>query len=511
MHLSSFRFLHEIGSVCLFGILIRWMVSINPYSGKGKPPMFGDFEAQRHWMEVTYNLPVSEWYHNTSRNNLTYWGLDYPPLTAYHSWICGFTASLLNSSWIALPESQGIETPEHKLFMRVTAIIADILIYIPAICALVYQRRTFYGGFPYIIKICQEIAVALLAPAQILIDHGHFQYNCVSLGLIAWAVFAINRRQDVLSAVLFSLALNYKHMSLYLALPFFFYLLGRCREAGLKDGLKKLTAIGAAVVATFALCWLPFIWDRKDASQVLLRLFPFSRGIFEDKVANVWCALNVVVKLQRWNVGLLATVSGVLTLTGSLISGFDLLRNPNDQKFKYALVNGGLVFFLLSFQVHEKGILLAALPATLLLTDEPKACTWFLTACTFSMFPLLLKDGLAIPTFALVAFFLTLSYAFLDWKEAASPEDNHLERDESDEIQQEFVAALMIISVTGFVILSAACQFAPIYPRWPDLWTLLLSVYSCGHFILFLVYFHIRQFGAEPILLKPRPKTLKAD
>ena len=29
-------------------------------------------------------------YTNTSSNDLMYWGLDYPPLTAYHSWICGF-------------------------------------------------------------------------------------------------------------------------------------------------------------------------------------------------------------------------------------------------------------------------------------------------------------------------------------------------------------------------------------------------------------------------------------
>lgn len=29
--------------------------------GAGKPPMFGDYEAQRHWQEVTYNLPVQEW------------------------------------------------------------------------------------------------------------------------------------------------------------------------------------------------------------------------------------------------------------------------------------------------------------------------------------------------------------------------------------------------------------------------------------------------------------------
>ena len=31
-------------------------------AGAGKPPMFGDYEAQRHWMEITYNLPIREWY-----------------------------------------------------------------------------------------------------------------------------------------------------------------------------------------------------------------------------------------------------------------------------------------------------------------------------------------------------------------------------------------------------------------------------------------------------------------
>ena len=31
-------------------------------AGEGKAPMFGDYEAQRHWMEITYNLPIHEWY-----------------------------------------------------------------------------------------------------------------------------------------------------------------------------------------------------------------------------------------------------------------------------------------------------------------------------------------------------------------------------------------------------------------------------------------------------------------
>lgn len=59
---------------------------IRPWSlGYGSPPMFGDYEAQRHWMELTIHLPVQEWY----RYDLQYWGLDYPPLTAYISWMCG--------------------------------------------------------------------------------------------------------------------------------------------------------------------------------------------------------------------------------------------------------------------------------------------------------------------------------------------------------------------------------------------------------------------------------------
>ena len=44
--------------------------------------MFGDYEAQRHWMEITLHLPSRDWYFH----DLPYWGLDYPPLTAYLSY-----------------------------------------------------------------------------------------------------------------------------------------------------------------------------------------------------------------------------------------------------------------------------------------------------------------------------------------------------------------------------------------------------------------------------------------
>jgi alpha-1,3-glucosyltransferase len=88
--------------------LLRWTTGLWGYSGFQSPPIHGDFEAQRHWMEITKHLPVSQWYFH----DLQWWGLDYPPLTAYHSWLlgvmyvlcCSLVNSLLTIS-VALPST----------------------------------------------------------------------------------------------------------------------------------------------------------------------------------------------------------------------------------------------------------------------------------------------------------------------------------------------------------------------------------------------------------------------
>ena len=47
-------------------------------------------------------------------------------------------------------------------------------------------------------------------------------------------------------------------------------------------------------------------------------------------------------------------------------------------------------------QVHEKSILLALLPVTLLAFEEPVVAAWLPVWATISMYPLLKKDGLSI-------------------------------------------------------------------------------------------------------------------
>lgn len=210
------------------GICMRSILSLHSYSGEGKAPMFGDFEAQRHWQEVTVNLPIKDWYENTTDNDLLYWGLDYPPLTAYHSFLVGYVARSINESYVELHRSRGITSEQHKNFMRNTVLAADLLIYIPAMliaCTVIHKKILKMNppkseGFHFAF-----LSIALFYPGQILIDNGHFQYNNISLGLTVLAVAAILTNRRILGSLLFVLALNYKQMELYHALPFFCYLL----------------------------------------------------------------------------------------------------------------------------------------------------------------------------------------------------------------------------------------------------------------------------------------------
>ena len=226
----SLKFYKCLMLICA-GICLRSTISTNSYSGQNKAPMFGDFEAQRHWQEVTVNLPVKDWYENTTDNDLLYWGLDYPPLTAYHSFLVGQIAKRVNESFVELHKSKGITTEVHKNFMRYTVILADAFIYIPALliaCSVIYEKILRMNvpkteGFLFAYQI-----IALLYPGQILIDNGHFQYNNISLGLTVLAVAALLTNKRILGSVLFVLALNYKQMELYHAMPFFCYLLANC-------------------------------------------------------------------------------------------------------------------------------------------------------------------------------------------------------------------------------------------------------------------------------------------
>jgi alpha-1,3-glucosyltransferase len=57
--------------------------------------------------------------------------------------------------------------------------------------------------------------------------------------------------------------------------------------------------LGVTVLTTFGLMFSPWSSSIEDIKQVFIRIFPVARGLYEDKVANIWCAINVIIKLRQ--------------------------------------------------------------------------------------------------------------------------------------------------------------------------------------------------------------------
>ncbi|EDX04524.1 GD23688 [Drosophila simulans] len=405
----------EILASAFLGLAVRSIISLYSYSGFDSPPMHGDYEAQRHWQEITVNLAVGEWYTNSSNNDLQYWGLDYPPLTAYHSYLVGRIGASIDPRFVELHNSRGFESKEHKRFMRATVVSADVLIYLPAILLLAYSLDK---TFPSDDKL-----------------------------------------------FLFTLVAAYPGQTLF------------------GSFVAQLSRIAAVVLTTFAILWLPWLGSLQAALQVLHRLFPVARGVFEDKVANVWCAVNVVWKLKKHiSNDQMALVCIACTLIASLPTNVLLFRRRTNVGFLLALFNTSLAFFLFSFQVHEKTILLAALPALFLLKCWPNEMILFLEVTVFSMLPLLARDELLVPAVvATVAFHLI--FKCFDSKSKLS-----------NEYPLKYIAPISHILMISIVLASLT---VPAPTKYPDLWPLIISVTSCGHFLLFFLWGNVQQFSSK--------------
>lgn len=473
--------MNNIFPAIMFSIFLRWSTALFDYSGQGKPPMYGDYEAQRHWMEITYNLPIDEWYFPTEKNDLQYWGLDYPPLTAYHSLLMGHAANYFNSKYVALNESRGFESPEHKLFMRFTVLLSDLPSFIlgTAIYSFSNTRPSTRGAM----SIYPEVYVLLTYPGLILIDYGHFQYNCVSLGLSLMSYTAAGLGYDIFSAIFFCLSISYKQMLLYFSLPFFFYHLGKCRQVGKLNGLKKLVITSGVVILTFALTWYPVSKNSTQLFQVIKRIFPISRGVFEDKVSNIWCLVNMFIKFRLYcSNEKIAVFSAVLTLCACLPSCINLFYKPSKYNLNICLIISSLAFFLCSYQVHEKSILIVALPVMLFFRHDSFHCFWFLIVSSCSMFPLVMKDNLVIAFIGLHMIFITTTDTFFNVTNYETVSKNN-----------RFIYYVFRTTLFLWVILLIAAQLVNPPTRYPDLFPLIISCYSAVHFIYFFLYFNYVQ------------------
>ncbi|OCK97009.1 glycosyltransferase family 57 protein [Cenococcum geophilum 1.58] len=477
--------------------LFRWTTGFWGYSGYESPPMHGDFEAQRHWMEITTRLPVSQWYFH----DLKWWGLDYPPLTAYHSWVLGIIGTCIKPEWFALFTSRGLDDPSLKVYMRATVFISEYLVYIPA--AIIFLRRYSRLQGVNVWEASIALVAILMQPATILIDHGHFQYNTVMLGLVLASMSSMIAGRPLWSCVFFVGALGFKQMALFYAPAVFVYLLGICIVPRINPA--RFIGITISTVLSFAILFAPFLlgvaydtyrgvqmedlpvppilatlpvpinekaWYYPTVlqfAQSIHRIFPFARGLFEDKVANVWCAIHTFHKLHKYS-SILVQRAALLATTAAITPPcLILLLNPRKELLPLALAATSWGFFLCSYQVHEKNVLLPLLPMTVLLSGTggllPSVRAWVGLANmlgAWTMFPLLKRDELRVPYFV-----LSLLWAYLLGLPPASLSAYHEGTSGGLSLPTKILHLNFYLAMIGWHVIEA---FIPPPVNKPDLW-----------------------------------------
>ncbi|EGV60095.1 ALG6, ALG8 glycosyltransferase [Yamadazyma tenuis ATCC 10573] len=481
--------------IIITAIIIRSAVGLGSFSGFQENPINGDFEAQRHWMEITTHLPINQWYFF----DLQYWGLDYPPLTAYHSYLFGKLGTMLNSKWFELGTSRGLETVDLKNYMRFTSLISELVILSPALLGFI----TFIGKKLNLRRIDQILitCIVMCQPALILIDHGHFQYNSVMLGFFLYSLVDLLKGNFTLSSIWFISAIFFKQMALYYAPFIFFFILSKfVVNLITKFNFAKLFSVGLTVLVTVLTLLSPLMlggWNDMvtNLKQILVRVFPFNRGLFEDKVANFWCTTNLVVKYkQLFSNDQLTKISLVFTLMSIAppclmvsyknLMGSKFSKSSTSTSKYMSLVYGFAAtawgFFLFSFQVHEKTVLVPLIPSTLLYclnTSYYISITqWINNVATFSMFPLLKKDGLSLQYAVLLVMINWLIGGF-NWR------GNLLFQKSSWFWNSVF--ALSYLSIAAYHIIDF--QFDP-PASYPDLWVILNTTISFGCFSLYYLW-----------------------
>ncbi|KAM9788607.1 LOW QUALITY PROTEIN: dolichyl pyrophosphate Glc1Man9GlcNAc2 alpha-1,3-glucosyltransferase [Neosynchiropus ocellatus] len=301
------------------------------------------------------------------------------------------------------------------------------------------------------------LAVLLLCNFGLLIvDHIHFQYNGFLFGFLLLSIARHMQSRHLQGALLFSILLNLKHIYLYLAPAYGVYLLRSfCWKQNHPDGSirwlsfspVRLLVLGFIVTSVCCLSLGPFI-AMGQLPQVLSRLFPFKRGLCHAYWApNFWAFYNILDKVlstlgfrlellkeeqlpkasmtgglvQEFQHVVLPSISPLTTLVCTLLSILvrtqfvigsllqmkislssqpalgSIWRRPRGSRgFLRCLVICALGSFMFGWHVHEKAVLLAILPLSILAVQTREDAGTFLllaTAGHYSLFPLIFSPA----------------------------------------------------------------------------------------------------------------------
>jgi len=424
--------------------------------------------------------------------------------------------------------SRGYETPEHKFFMRATVLASDLLFLMSAFIAFIAYDAKKYNWQTK----CVFLVLILLSPPLVLVDHGHFQYNCLMTGLTLWAMYFCIKKDIWLGGALFVAALTVKQMALYYSIPFFAFILGKIYlMSGLNSphipGSRTLKWLqfaalisqeGVIVLITMAVFFWPWIFSIDQLKLLLERFFPVSRGLYQLKVATFWCASNMVIKWgDIFPAEFLFKLSALFTLGASIPSAYMCGRFPKAKMFKIALFNVSMAFFFFSYHVHEKTILVPLLPFAVCIRHFRYFYVDFTIVATETMFHLFKEDKLTLQYVVVTLFYLYLSeklMRFLNvmWGEKkvydkANPQSllNSVMKN-SVNIYRKYFRILIYLAILG---LKVAEPYVKPPARFPYIYSLGYAILGFGVFGIVWVYSNLKLYCWYKLEMKQQGDKMK--
>lgn len=417
-----------------------------------------DFEVHRHWLATTHSLPLSQWYFDETSQ----WTLDYPPFFAYFSWVLSVPAKWWDPRIVDLKGGLEYDAWPCLVYMRLTVIVTELVLASALFVLSRPSKRSSPtsnpakdgkgasrdSSKPHILPASMAAAL-LLHPGLVIVDHVHFQYNGFLYGILLWSLWAAREQRPLLCAFLFATLLNFKHIYIYIAPAFFIFLLktyvicGGVDTNTLSEETVSVSGIGERLFTLGTITILPFIASVGPLfasgltgaapagpvgtlAQMLRRLFPFSRGLNHAYwAANAWALYTFadrvlakilgVARMDGTGAGATRGIIGdtefavlpqisaghcfLITLLCTLVLMARLWVRPTYKSFIESVALFGLTSFLWGFHVHEKAVLLAVIPLTLLASSTYPVMRKTLVlsvAGTVGLFPLLFQ-GPEIP------------------------------------------------------------------------------------------------------------------
>lgn len=175
-----------------------------------------------------------------------------------------------------------------------------------------------------------------------------------------------------------------------------------------------------------------------------------------------------------------------------LPASFMVFRRPTHRNLLLGSASCSWAFFLFSFQVHEKTVLLPLLPCSMLLFEVPGCRCWvglMNIVATFSLWPLLKKDGLQLQ-YGIVMFLWLWLGNF--WKPGQYT-------------RSEKLSKALHYSILTSIMLAHVLEPWVVVQDKPDLWAVLNVLICAPLFGLFYVWTLIQMVDTNDALLHRRP------